>query len=127
MISQLLVFLHFCHAGEIWTVLIICESNPLVISMPIQHGNSKAYSTLRFLFLYHGTRSCCTILVKTGSASCAWAAWPTGGAILSEPPRSSLLQFTMGGVCASDVRLEASPASSTDRFDFVKARMDLEW
>ena len=45
------------HVGAICTVLIICESNPEVISMPIHVGNNNAYSLLRFFFRYHGISS----------------------------------------------------------------------
>jgi hypothetical protein len=47
--------LQACHCGDICTVLIICESNPEVISMPIHVGSSNMYSRLRLRFRYHGT------------------------------------------------------------------------
>jgi len=66
------------HVGAICTALIICESNPEVISIPIHVGNKSAYSLLRFRFLYHGIWSCSTMRVNIGSACLAAAAAPTG-------------------------------------------------
>lgn len=73
---------HSCHSVEIWTALIIWESKPEVISMPIHVGSSSRYSILRFLFLYHGTVSCNTRRVSIGSAPLAVNAAPRTGAIL---------------------------------------------
>ena len=73
-----LVNVHFCHVGEICTVLIIWESNPEVISIPIHVGKRRRYRILRFFFLYQGTRSCSTRRVRTGSAK------PPPGAMVSK-------------------------------------------
>lgn len=43
------------------------ESNPEVISTPIQHRKSQKYMTLMFGFLYHGTKSSATKRVRIGS------------------------------------------------------------
>lgn len=74
-------------------MLIICESNPDVISIPIHVGNSNRYRILRFGFLYHGTRSCCTSRVSTGSAALAVAV-PCAGAILRTSTSCSWCFFT---------------------------------
>lgn len=73
-----LVNVHFCHDGAICTVLIIWESNPEVISIPIHVGRRRRYRILRFFFLYQGTRSCSTRRVRTGSAT------PPPGAMVSK-------------------------------------------
>ena len=119
-----MVHLQACHAGDICTVLIICESNPLVISIPIQHGNNNAYSTLRFLFWYHGTRSCCTILVSTGSACCALDAFPIGD-MLAVSAHASLLHFRFGVVSAFDVSRHHRPRARLARLD--TGAMDQDW
>ena len=74
--------LQACHVGAIWTALIICESKPEVISMPIHVGNNNTYSLLRFRFRYHGVWSCSTMRVSTGSACLAAAAAPMGAITL---------------------------------------------
>jgi hypothetical protein len=49
--------LHALHCGISCTALMICESNPDVISIPMQVGNSIKYMYRKFFFLYHGTLS----------------------------------------------------------------------
>lgn len=52
-------------------VLMSCESNPDVISIPIQVGKSRKYKDRKFGFWYHLTLSSSTMRVKTGSAASA--------------------------------------------------------
>ena len=61
--------LSICQTKAINEPIFTCESNPDVISTPIQVGKSKRYSIRRFFFLYHGTLSSATILVMIGSAT----------------------------------------------------------
>lgn len=61
---------HLFHSGINCRPLIIWESKPEVISIPIQVGYNRRYKSRRFLFLYHLTLSSSTTRVKTGS--CSW-------------------------------------------------------
>ena len=62
---------HLFHAGINWSPLIIWESKPEVISIPMQVGYSRRYRSRRFGFCHHFTLSSSTTRVNTGSAS-----WP---------------------------------------------------
>jgi len=59
--------------SRIWRALIICESKPEVISIPIQVGNRSRYMCRRFGFLYQGILSSAARRVTMGSASPVWA------------------------------------------------------
>lgn len=68
---------HLFQVYTICTVLIICESNPDVISMPIHAGNRMKYRLRRFGFLYQGTLSVEIKLANTGSATFSSRCFPT--------------------------------------------------
>ena len=83
--------LHLLKGCENCSVPISCESNPDVISTPMQHKNSHRYMRRRLGFLYHGTLifvstnkhhhhgsfrtlSCATMRVMIGSEVPSWIA-----------------------------------------------------
>jgi len=80
------------HASTIWTALIICESKPDVISIPMHVGKRSRYRVRRFGFLYHGTRSCSTAWVRTGSAAPVAFFAPEPMAMLTVSCRISVIQ-----------------------------------
>ena len=53
--------------GILTSVLINCESKPLVISIPMQQQKRKKYIFLRFGFLYQETLSSAASWVTMGS------------------------------------------------------------
>lgn len=59
---------HLLNGPENCSVLMSWESNPEVISTPMQHRNNQTYISRRFGFLYHGTWSSSTRRVTMGSA-----------------------------------------------------------
>jgi len=64
---------HLFQGSENCNALIIVESNPEVISTPMQTRNRKKYMYRRLGFLYHGVLSCSTKCVTIGSESPSWA------------------------------------------------------
>jgi hypothetical protein len=88
------VRIHLFQGPENCKTLMSCESNPEVISTPMQHAKRQMYMVRRLGFLYHLTGSSAAMWVTIGSENPDALGTATGicGAILKAEPRSKLIR-----------------------------------
>jgi hypothetical protein len=97
------LLVHLFQGPENCKTLISCESNPEVISTPMQQAKRQKYIFRRLGFLYHLTGSSAAICVTIGSENPDALGTATGiwmcGAIMKTQPRLKVLSGSLSRFC----------------------------